>query len=129
MNFKKELMFGLIGLLVLIGLIAYFLTTYSSPKPNTENVKTNQQQSTPTNQKIIQKEVSKHNIPQDCWIIVAKKVYDVTQFLDLHPGGADKIIPYCGSDATEAFRTQGGEGSHSNEAKEKLETYYLGNYE
>lgn len=31
-------------------------------------------------------EVAKHNSRESCWIIVHGKVYDVTEFLDEHPG-------------------------------------------
>ena len=32
-------------------------------------------------------EVSKHDKEDDCWIVINKKVYDVTKFVDEHPGG------------------------------------------
>ncbi|KAL6298770.1 acyl-CoA dehydrogenase/oxidase [Sparassis latifolia] len=50
-------------------------------------------------------EVSQHNKPDDLWIIVDSKVYDVTRFKDLHPGGASVFLEedISGRDATEAF--------------------------
>lgn len=33
-------------------------------------------------------EVSNHNTPDDCWIVVDNQVWDVTNFLDEHPGGS-----------------------------------------
>ncbi len=72
-------------------------------------------------------EVAVHNKPSDCWIIIENKVYDVARFLDLHPGGSDLIIPYCGKDATTAFNTQGGRrSSHSQRAINMLQQYLLG---
>lgn len=70
--------------------------------------------------------VAKHTSSSDCWIIVEKSVYDVTDFLNQHPGGAERITPYCGKDATTAFQTQGGEGSHSSTADSLLKDYLLG---
>ncbi|KAI0762848.1 FMN-dependent dehydrogenase-domain-containing protein [Fomes fomentarius] len=48
-------------------------------------------------------EVSKHNSSSSCWVIISNKVYDVTEFLPEHPGGAKIILKYAGKDATSAY--------------------------
>ncbi|KAI5119170.1 hypothetical protein M0805_008653 [Coniferiporia weirii] len=48
-------------------------------------------------------EISTHNTRQSCWIIVHGKVYDVTDFLDDHPGGSKIILKYGGRDATKEY--------------------------
>lgn len=72
-------------------------------------------------------DVSIHNSRTDCWITINSKVYNVTGFLDQHPGGVQEITPYCGKDATQAFATQGGRGSHSSQADSMLTDYLIGN--
>lgn len=37
-------------------------------------------------------EVLKHCSNRDCWIIIGNKVYDVTKFLDEHPGGCEVLL-------------------------------------
>ncbi|KAF6763025.1 cytochrome b2 [Ephemerocybe angulata] len=49
------------------------------------------------------KEVAVHNNRESCWIIVHGKVYDVTDFLDDHPGGSKIILKYAGKDATQEY--------------------------
>ncbi|EMD33160.1 hypothetical protein CERSUDRAFT_118222 [Gelatoporia subvermispora B] len=49
------------------------------------------------------KEVATHNSRESCWIIVHGKVYDVTEFLDDHPGGSKIILKYAGKDATAEY--------------------------
>lgn len=41
-------------------------------------------------------EVTKHNNRESCWVIVQEQVYDVTDFLDEHPGGAEIVLRYAG---------------------------------
>ncbi|KAG6920221.1 hypothetical protein DXG01_004990 [Tephrocybe rancida] len=47
--------------------------------------------------------VAQHANRKSCWIVVHDKVYDVTDFLDEHPGGSKIILKYAGKDATEAY--------------------------
>ncbi|KAL7276586.1 hypothetical protein RUND412_000428 [Rhizina undulata] len=49
------------------------------------------------------KEVAKHNSSNSCWVIIHNVVYDVTNFLADHPGGAKIILKYAGRDATEEY--------------------------
>ena len=73
-------------------------------------------------------EVAMHDSPDDCWIIVSNKVYDVSSCLESHPGGADTITPYCGEEATRAFETKdlSREEDHSPIAYDHLDSLYVG---
>lgn len=48
-------------------------------------------------------EVAAHSSRESCWIIVHGNVYDVTDFLDDHPGGSKVILKYAGKDATKEY--------------------------
>ncbi|CAO2821367.1 unnamed protein product [Amaranthus hypochondriacus] len=67
-------------------------------------------------------EVSKHNITKDCWLIISGKVYDVTPFMDEHPGGDEVLLSATGKDATNDFEDVG----HSDSAREMMDKYYIG---
>ncbi|KAL4447198.1 hypothetical protein ABPG77_007231 [Micractinium sp. CCAP 211/92] len=69
-------------------------------------------------------ECLKHCDDKDCWLIIDGKVYDVTPFLDEHPGGFDTMVSNSGKDATEEFEEIG----HSRAAKEMLDKYYIGDF-
>ena len=43
------------------------------------------------------KDLKEHTTEDDCWIAINGKVYDVTQFLDEHPGGFDIIVTNTGA--------------------------------
>jgi succinate dehydrogenase/fumarate reductase flavoprotein subunit len=48
-------------------------------------------------------EVAKHTTKDDCWVVVDGNVYDVTEFLEDHPGGARVIVKNAGKDSSEQF--------------------------
>ncbi|KAJ6809450.1 cytochrome b5-like [Iris pallida] len=67
-------------------------------------------------------DVAKHNSKEDCWLIIGGKVYDVTKFLDDHPGGDDVLLSATGKDATDDFEDVG----HSTTARAMMEEYFVG---
>ncbi|KAJ7950431.1 Cytochrome b5 [Quillaja saponaria] len=67
-------------------------------------------------------EAANHNNPKDCWLVIDGKVYDVTKFLDDHPGGDDVLLSATGKDATNDFEDVG----HSTSAKAMLDEFYVG---
>lgn len=42
-------------------------------------------------------EVRPHNKVKDCWMVYKRKVYNVTAFLDEHPGGEDVVMEVAGA--------------------------------
>ncbi len=78
-------------------------------------------------------EVARHNSKSDCWTIISGEVYDLTQFINRHPGG-DEILRACGVDATTLFASRmTGEGQsvgsgtpHSQVAQEQLTELNIG---
>ena len=69
------------------------------------------------NDKVSVSELSKHKNENDCWIVYKNKVYDVTAFLPIHPGGVDKILQFCGNSSTDfenAFHGQHGTSKVDN---------------
>nr|POE90749.1 cytochrome b5 isoform b [Quercus suber] len=67
-------------------------------------------------------QVSEHNTNKDCWLIINGKVYDVTKFLEDHPGGDEVLLSATGKDATDDFEDVG----HSDSAREMMNEYYVG---
>lgn len=67
--------------------------------------------------------VAANNTAESCWAIIDDNVYDLTDWIDSHPGGSSRILGLCGTDGTSQFQGQHG-GSSS--AQGTLERYLLG---
>ncbi|XP_009628358.1 cytochrome b5 [Nicotiana tabacum] len=67
-------------------------------------------------------EASQHNTKDDCWVVIDGKVYDVSSYLDEHPGGDDVVLSATGKDATDEFEDAG----HSKDARELMEKFFIG---
>ena len=66
-------------------------------------------------------EVAQHNTATDAWIIVKNRVFDITEYVDEHPGG-ESILNDAGGDATEGFYGP----QHPTTVEDHLEFYYIG---
>ncbi len=70
-------------------------------------------------------EVSVHSDAASCWSIIDGNVYDLTEFIDMHPGGERNILKICGKDGTDTFM-----GKHGGDAKPEaaLANFLVGAY-
>ena len=73
-------------------------------------------------QTFTQAEVAGYSTEHDMRIIIDKKVYNVTEFAHLHPGGRAILQKLAGKDGTEKFEIF----AHSDQARELLKTLYIG---
>eukprot|EP00918_Siedleckia_nematoides_P072200 GHVU01157688.1.p1 GENE.GHVU01157688.1~~GHVU01157688.1.p1 ORF type:complete len:226 (+),score=41.01 GHVU01157688.1:261-938(+) len=48
-------------------------------------------------------ELSRHSTAADAWVAVRGDVFDISHYLDFHPGGVEVMLPVLGTDATKAF--------------------------
>ncbi|TYH95813.1 hypothetical protein ES332_A12G133200v1 [Gossypium tomentosum] len=70
----------------------------------------------------VYEDLVKHKDRNDCWLLISGKVYNVTQFLEDHPGGDEVLLAASGKDATDDFEDVG----HSDDAREQMQKYYIG---
>jgi hypothetical protein len=52
-------------------------------------------------------EIRRHRDAQSIWLVIDGDVYDVTGWIEQHPGGAERLREWAGKDATAAFRQAG----------------------
>jgi 4-hydroxysphinganine ceramide fatty acyl 2-hydroxylase len=70
-------------------------------------------------------EVRSHKSAKSCYVTLGSKVYDVTGFLDDHPGGADLVLEYGGTDVDHIMKDVISH-EHSEAAYEILEDCHIG---
>lgn len=67
-------------------------------------------------------EVARHNSANDLWMIMHGGVYNLTKFLQEHPGGEEVLLNLAGMDGTTCFEEMG----HTSEAVQLRETLKIG---
>ena len=70
-------------------------------------------------------DVASHNTKKSCYVTVGANVYDMTPFLEDHPGGGDLILEYGGKDVSDIMRDELSH-SHSESAYDILKDYLIG---
>lgn len=69
-------------------------------------------------------QVSEHDSASSCYTIIDSKVYDLTLWVNMHPGGKQGILALCGVDGTARFMAK-----HKGAQKQVdiLTRFYVGN--
>ncbi|KAK0626766.1 inositolphosphorylceramide-B C-26 hydroxylase [Immersiella caudata] len=70
-------------------------------------------------------QVASHSSAKSCYVTVGRKVYDVTDFLDAHPGGSDLVLEYAGKDIEDILKDESSH-AHSEAAYEVLDDSLVG---
>ncbi|KAL0426065.1 UNVERIFIED_CONTAM: Delta(8)-fatty-acid desaturase [Sesamum radiatum] len=68
-------------------------------------------------------ELKKHNKSDDLWISIQGKVYNVTDWAKVHPGGDIPLLNLAGQDVTDAFIA-----FHPGSAWKHLDRFFTGYY-
>lgn len=67
-------------------------------------------------------EIKEHNTADSAWCIYKNGVYDITKYIDEHPGGGEQLLEASGGDLTAAFDDFG----HSDNALQILKKLKIG---
>lgn len=73
-------------------------------------------------------EIEKHDSRESCWMAIEGQVYDVTKYIDLHPGG-EHILKGCGRNMTKSFKGKRARGIFDEKAEKELQKYHIGTFE
>ena len=71
-------------------------------------------------------EVAQHDVAGDAWVAVDGKVFDLSDFVRIHPGGSSAILRVAGADGTSLFD---GIRAHGSRERSILNNYYIGDLE
>lgn len=53
--------------------------------------------------RVPKEELKSHSTREDCWTCINGKVYNITPYVDFHPGGVEDIMKCAGRDGTALF--------------------------
>jgi cytochrome b involved in lipid metabolism len=95
----------------------------SSTTGQTGTTATSSTSSTPAATSFTLAQVATHNSASSCWSAINGKVYNLTSWINQHPGGKGPILSLCGTDGSAAFN-----GQHGGQARpaSELANFYIG---
>jgi cytochrome b involved in lipid metabolism len=111
---KKIYISALIIIIILLGVGFYGYTTWNTytpesyivedPTTNTiTTVNSSTGEITPGGKIFTLEEIKTHGTISSCYSIVNETVYDLTTWVNMHPGGQETILSMCGKDGTQGF--------------------------
>jgi cytochrome b involved in lipid metabolism len=126
---QTRLLIGVIAI-IFLGVIGVALlqrpatSAPSSPATRTDTVGdagTPMQGSSASGQTYTLADVAQHNNASSCWAAINGNVYDLTNWINQHPGGPQRILNICGTDGSAAFNNQhGGQSRPADELSQFL---------
>ena len=98
-------------------------TASATPTPTASSTPAPTPVVTPTPTGYTMAQVKANNTAKSCWSVIDGYVYNLTNWINSHPGGSGAILFLCGTDGTNAFKAQ-----HENQSKPavRLDNYRLG---
>lgn len=91
---------------------------------STQTVNTNTGEKTPGAPSLTMATVALHKDASSCYTVISGKVYDLTLWVNMHPGGKQAILSLCGTDGTVRFNAKHGGDTKPTGA---LARFYIGN--
>lgn len=124
----KKIYLGILIAIICSGAIASAVMA-TKPKPINQSVNSEMK----SLQNYTMDEVSAHSTSNDCWTVINDNVYDITPYVQSHPGGSE-ILRSCGKDGTGLFNTRktpegddvGSGTPHSSSARDTLKQFQIG---
>ena len=118
----KNIKVFLIGAFALV-IIVTVAVSYNNKKSDENTV--GSQSPAPQTPSYTLAQVQAHTDASSCWTIIRDNVYDLTPWINQHPGGAENILKLCGKDGTAAFT-----GKHGGQEKQEntLAGFKIGDY-
>ena len=71
-------------------------------------------------------DVARHAGEGDCWMAIGGQVYDISSYVPQHPADPAILLPWCGKEASDAYKTKTKGRPHSPYADQMLPRYRIG---
>lgn len=124
----KAIILGIIGILILtLGFWTYsnweryappvyVSETQTATGTQTSTIDTENNTVTPGAPSFTLAEIATHNSASSCYTVINGSVYDLTLWVNMHPGGKQPILSLCGTDGTARFTAKHGSAEKPNTA-------------